>query len=189
MNRITYLFICVLFGCSKPVTNLRQELTDDEAYWVINNLYTDYLDSLNRPYRIYHRMAVLEDSSVIKKQIENLEGSHHFIYEFSEPFNPVQMPVFDQLTWKSSHLPGFTLVEKEELDAEVEKRISSYGWYKDDDRYFAITRPYRPSSSMRIVIQEYELFGSQGCFPTRNRSTILFAKGNNGWQLEHFYRD
>lgn len=180
-----------MIGCTSPDHSLRHELTDQEVYAVINNLYADYLDSLKRPREIYYRKAIFEDSAIAKSQIENLEGNLKFVMPPAEPeINPYPITFNSEFdSWDQSRLSTFRLIDEQQSDLLIKKRLVRKNWHNDSCIFYAITRPYRPSSSMRIVMQEYKVNAAPGCIPTRNRSNILFAKGKNGWYLEHFYFD
>lgn len=106
-----------------------------------------------------------------------------------QEFAPNYRPRCEKRIWESQKLQGFTIIEQHTADSINLERYTTSDWYNEEHVYYAITRPYRPSSSMRIVMQEYEFNSSPDCSPSRNRSNILFTKGKNGWYLEHYYKD
>ena len=169
------LAMLVFNSCAQELKSETDAFTQIEQYEVINQGYSDYLDSLNRKREIYTKFAILEDSLLIEEHMRWLEdksivnsilkfNSQYTITYFEDPIDKNQMN-------------NFELFNSQYVDSNV---IGS------SEKLYAITRPYRPDSCELVAIQEHQIPSSTDCIGD-GKKTLIFKKKNKRWRLIDIY--
>ncbi|MEO9531634.1 MAG: hypothetical protein ABJG68_12715 [Crocinitomicaceae bacterium] len=149
--------------------------TEIDQYEVINQGYSDYIDSLNRNREIYYKFAVLRDSHDIESHMRKLadKNKETSVLKF---YSEYKITYYEDSIDKNQ-MNNFELINSQYVDSNM---IGS------SEKLYAITRPYRPDSCELVAIQEHQIPSSTDCIGD-GKKTLIFKKKNKRWRLIDIY--